>query len=260
LLSFFIHSKLLINMKNKKKLYIIFLSYHRYLSYLHKFFKQQLRVTPCSPWLLFFFLFFSITSAYACDMEGHFWFDVSNEEEILYSGCYDAVNLGPHIIDYILTKERAEATGTRRPSAAFIQHRDGGVLQSLLAENGYCLPHHRDYSHSGYDRGHMAPNADFNDTYENALMTFFIANVWPQKPHTNRVEWLRTENQTRRLASEYSSVRVIIIVDEFSEGKVGSITIPSCFKRRVYDLETGGLIYEIDVYQETEIINPAETE
>jgi DNA/RNA endonuclease G (NUC1) len=195
-------------------------------------------------------LFFLSRLLPACDMEGHFWFEVFNsEEELLYSGCYDAINLGPHIIDYILTKERAQATGVRRPSASFTQDRDGGVLQRLLIEYGYSLPHHRDFTNSGYDRGHMAPNADFNDTHENALMTFFIANVWPQTPNVNRVTWLRTENETRRLASEYLQVRVIIIVDEFSEEKIGEISIPSCFKRRVYDLQTGDLIYEINIYQ-----------
>jgi len=196
---------------------------------------------------LLFFLF-RFAFAFACDLPGHFEFDVYNDEEILYSGCYDAVNLGPHIIEYILTKERAEGRA-RRPSARFTQDRDGGVLRDLLLENGYSLPHHTDYAYSGYDRGHMAPNADFNDTYENALMTFFIANIWPQTPDVNRVLWLRTENETRRLASEYLFVRVIIIVDEFSEAKVGDIQVPSCFKRRVYDLYTGELIYEIDVYQ-----------
>jgi len=199
--------------------------------------------------LFILILVFNLSSAFACDMEGHFWFDVSNsEDEILYSGCYDAVNLGPHIIEYILTKERAEAGGIR-PSATFTQNRDGGVLRRLLAENGYSLPDHNDYTYSGYDRGHMAPNADFNDTYENALMTFFIANIWPQTPNVNRSQWLITENETRRLASEYLFVRVIIIVDEFSEETVGNITVPLCFKRKVYDLYTGDLIYEIDVYQ-----------
>jgi DNA/RNA endonuclease G (NUC1) len=194
-------------------------------------------------------LLLRLTSAFACDLPEHFEFDVSNGEEILYSGCYDAVNFGPHIIEYILTKERAESTGTRRPSTRFSQDRDGGALRDLLAENGYSLPNHSDYSYSGYDRGHMAPNADFNDTYENALLTFFIANIWPQTPYINRVLWLRTENETRKLASQYLFVRVIIIVDEFSEEKVGGIHVPSCFKRRVYDLYTGELIYEIDVYQ-----------
>jgi hypothetical protein len=182
-------------------------------------------------------------------LEGHFWFDVSNGEEILYSGCYDAINSGPHIIDYLLTKERAEATGTRRPSVMFTQNRDGGILQNLLNEHGYTLPHHRDFSNSGYDRGHMAPNADFNDTYENAVLTFFIANVWPQTPNTNRVEWLQTEYKTRFLASKYMAVRVIITVDEFTEEKVGNITVPLNFKRRVYD-QDGELLYEIDIYQE----------
>ena len=193
------------------------------------------------------FLFFRVTLGFACDLPGHFWFDVSNDEEILYSGCYDAINLGPHIIDYILTRERAEARGVRRPNVRFTQDRDGGVLRALLLENGYTLPYHNDFTRSGYDRGHMAPNGDFNDTYENAVLTFFIANIWPQTPHVNRVEWLAAENKTRRLASEYLAVRVIIIVDEFSDDKVGNITVPSSFKRRVYNLNTGELIYEIIV-------------
>ena len=195
------------------------------------------------------FLFFIVSFSFACDLEGHFLFDVSNEVEILYSGCYDAVNKGPHIIEYILTKERAESTGIRRPSARFTRNRDGGVLLSLLQENGYSLPWHSDYTNSGYDRGHMAPNADFNDTRENAVMTFFVANIWPQLPEINRVEWLKTENETRKLASEYLIVKVIIIVDEFSENRVNNIQVPLLFKRRVYDTYSGELIYAIDVYQ-----------
>jgi DNA/RNA endonuclease G (NUC1) len=217
--------------------------------------ERNLNKTPCNSvtsvvkysfaLLIFFFL---AVLGFACDMPGHFSFDVSNDEELLYSGCYDAVNLGPHIITYILTKERAEATGTRRPSASFTQNRDGGVLQKLLNENGYSLPRHSDFTNSGYDRGHMAPNADFNDTYENALLTFFIANIWPQTPNVNRVTWLRTENETRKLASEHSAVEVLIIVDEFTGEKVSGISIPLCFKRRVFDME-GELLYEIDIYQ-----------
>jgi len=199
--------------------------------------------------VLFFFLLFTAYS-FACDLEGHFDFTVHNsEEELLYSGCYDAIHLGPHIIEYTLTRERAYSNGVKRPSATFTQDRDKGVLKQKLAEHGYSLPSHKDYTYSGYDRGHMAPNADFDDTAENALMTFFIANIWPQTPHINRVEWLKTENETRMLAIRNSGVKVIIIVDEFKTEKVANISIPSCFKRRVYNLNTGNLIYEIDVYQ-----------
>jgi len=199
--------------------------------------------------LLIILFFINITASFSCEMEGHFEFDVSNRsEEILYWGCYDAVNLGPHIIEYILTKERAEAGGIR-PGVRFTQNRDGGVLRDLLEENGYSLPHHNDFTYTGYDRGHMAPNADFNDTYENAMMTFFIANIWPQTPDVNRSRWLITENETRRLASQYLIVHVIIIVDEFSDEKIGGIQIPSNFKKYVYDFNSGDLIYEITVYQ-----------
>ena len=203
--------------------------------------------------LLLLLIFFHVTSVFACDLPGHFEFGVSNEEKTLYSGCYDAVNKGPHTIAYILTRERLDGARARRPSALFTQDRDGGVLKNLLIKNGYSLPKHSAYTGSGYDRGHMAPNADFNDTYENALMTFFIANIWPQTPNVNRVEWLKTENETRRLASEYLIVKVIIIVDEFSEEMLEDIRVPLCFKKRVYDLNTGELIYKIDVYQWAEI-------
>ena len=200
----------------------------------------------------FFALFFFCISFVApCELPDHFLFDVSNnDEELLYSGCYDAINRGPHIIQYILTKERAESRGVRRPSARFTRYRDGGVLQALLVEHGHSLPHHNDFTNSGYDRGHIAPNADFNDTYENALMTFFIANVWPQTPEVNRLTWLETENETRRLASEYLTIKVVIIVDEFTENTVNGIQVPLNFKRRVYALEPDELIYEIVVYQE----------
>jgi len=177
---------------------------------------------------------------------------VSHNDEILYSGCYDAIHKGPHIIEYVLVKERVEGPSARRPLAQFTQDRDGGVLQKLLSEHGHSLPHHRDYTRSGYDRGHMAPNGDFNDSYEHAVMTFFIANIWPQTPLVNRVEWLKTENETRKLAVQYLMVKVIIIVDEFTGRKVGDIQIPSVFKRRVYDSYSGDLIYEIDVYQREE--------
>lgn len=200
--------------------------------------------------LFFALLLFRIAFIFPCDLPGHFDFEVSNGVEVQYYGCYDAVHKGPHIIQYILTKERLESESVKRPSVTFTQNRDGGVLKKLLSENGYSLPAHSDYTNSGYDRGHMAPNADFNDTHENALLTFFIANIWPQAPHVNRVTWLKAENETRKLAITYMFVKVVIIVDQFSDEKVKDIQVPLCFKRMVYDLYSGDLIYEIEVFNE----------
>jgi DNA/RNA endonuclease G (NUC1) len=202
--------------------------------------------------IFFSLLLFRLTLVFPCDLPDHFDFDVANNDEILYSGCYDAIHKGPHIIEYILIKERVQAPSVRRPEVQFTQSRDGGVLQKLLKEHGYSLPRHSDYIRSGYDRGHMAPNGDFNDSYEDAVKTFFIANVWPQLPSVNRSDWVKTENETRRLAVQYLAVKVVIIVDEFTDHKVADIQVPSVFKRRVYDASSGELVYEVDVYQHVE--------
>jgi DNA/RNA endonuclease G (NUC1) len=199
--------------------------------------------------LFLFLLILRITTAFACDLPDHFEFKVSNEDEALYSGCYDAIHRGPHIVEYMLTKERVLGESVKRTSVRFTRNRDGGVLQNLLEEHGYSLPSHDDYTRSGYDRGHMAPNADFNDTNENAVKTFFIANIWPQTHSINAGEWLKAENETRRLAIKYLILKVVIIVDEFSDKKVKDIQVPLNFKRRVYDLYLDELIYEVDVYQ-----------
>jgi DNA/RNA endonuclease G (NUC1) len=95
----------------------------------------------------------------------------------------------------------------------------------------------------------MAPNADFNDTHENALLTFFIANVWPQTPEVNRRTWLQTENETRRLAIQYLIIRVIIVVDEFADSQINGIRIPLNLKKMVYDEDSGELVYQVIVYQ-----------
>jgi len=199
--------------------------------------------------VFFTLLLFRLTFVFPCDLPDHFDFDVSNNDETLYSGCYDAIHRGPHIIEYILIKERVIAPSVKRPSVQFTQNRDGGVLQKLLKEHGFSLPRHGDYTHSGYDRGHMAPNADFDDTYENAVLTFFIANIWPQVPSVNSGEWLKAENETRRLAIQYLAVKVVIIVDEFTDRKVADIQVPLVFKRRVYEVGSGELVYDVDVYQ-----------
>ena len=54
---------------------------------------------------------------------------------------------------------------------------------------------HEDYTHSGYDRGHMAPNYAISRLYgkEAQLDTFEMTNITPQKPNLNRKLWQRLE-------------------------------------------------------------------
>jgi len=82
-------------------------------------------------------------------------------------------------------------------------------------EHKSLAPHHRSknghYKKSGYDRGHLAPAADFNfddsDTstqkkYNNfKYHTFSLINASPQDPTFNRFVWLRLEEWVRKYVS-----------------------------------------------------------
>ena len=52
-----------------------------------------------------------------------------------------------------------------------------------------------DYAHSGYDRGHMAPNRAMNLLFgrPGQLDSFLMTNIVPQKPELNRKLWGRLE-------------------------------------------------------------------
>ena len=54
---------------------------------------------------------------------------------------------------------------------------------------------HDDYLHSGYDRGHMAPNYAISRLYgkKAQLDSFLMSNISPQKPKLNQKLWQRLE-------------------------------------------------------------------
>lgn len=64
-------------------------------------------------------------------------------------------------------------------------------------------PQHRSknayYRNSGYDRGHLAPAADFKYDSNHKRDTFSLTNISPQHPTFNRVVWLKLEEWVRSL-------------------------------------------------------------
>jgi endonuclease G len=56
-----------------------------------------------------------------------------------------------------------------------------------------------DYRHSGYDRGHNAPAADFKRGREAMSTTFLLSNMCPQTPALNRRIWAHLEEEVRDL-------------------------------------------------------------
>lgn len=65
-----------------------------------------------------------------------------------------------------------------------------------------------DYTRSGFDRGHIAPNGDMSDVTEQSD-SFLLSNIVPQVPGHNRHLWAGIENVTRVMAMRYGEAYVV---------------------------------------------------
>ena len=72
---------------------------------------------------------------------------------------------------------------------------------------------HKDYTNSGYDRGHMAPNYAISRLYgrDAQLSTFLMTNISPQKPNLNRKIWQRLEEvEVKYFTKKFKKVWVTV--------------------------------------------------
>ena len=60
----------------------------------------------------------------------------------------------------------------------------------------------QDYSHSGYDRGHMCPAGDSRWSGQAMMESFYMTNICPQHPNLNGGDWHELEQACRRWATE----------------------------------------------------------
>ena len=66
-----------------------------------------------------------------------------------------------------------------------------------------------DYRGSGYDRGHMAPAADFKWSAEAMSDTFYLSNMSPQNGSLNRGLWADLEAVVRQMAVDNEKVYIV---------------------------------------------------
>ena len=87
-----------------------------------------------------------------------------------------------------------------------------------------------DYRGSGFDRGHMAPAADFNFDRAALNETYLFSNICPQLPTVNRGEWAQIEAEVRILAKS-GKVNILTgpMVFPGSTNRIGRVLIPDAF-------------------------------
>jgi endonuclease G len=138
--------------------------------------------------------------------------------------CYSCKDKHPLAVAYILKGELVKKKISRKG----LRFRPDYNLPTK------CRSYSKDYSRTGYDRGHLASNASFDYNRAIQKQTFLMSNIAPQKPNLNRRYWTKVEKFTRYLAVKYKQVEVVTGVcgsKGYIKNKVG---IPAWWYKIIY--------------------------
>jgi endonuclease G len=94
-----------------------------------------------------------------------------------------------------------------------------------------------DYKGAGYDRGHLAPAADFSFSTTAMSESFYMSNMSPQHPSFNRGIWKNLESLVRSWGTN-SSIYVVTgpILDDCSTTiGTNNVCVPKYYYKVIYD-------------------------
>ena len=166
---------------------------------------------------------------------------ISSSEDLFYGT--------PSIPDQLLTRKGFSIGYSKKERQAiwvcYILTSDNLDLPKVARSNIF-LPdplvekpvHPRDYRKTGYDKGHLAPAADFTYSEETMRNSFYMSNISPQVPGCNRGIWKRLEQQVRNWARREERICVItgpIFSPEDKSMKDTGIRIPCAFYKVILD-------------------------
>lgn len=97
-----------------------------------------------------------------------------------------------------------------------------------------------DYAKSGYDRGHLAPAADFTWTEDGLDESFYMSNISPQLPGFNRGIWKKLEEQVRTWAKNNHKLYIVTgpVVQKRAD-KIGKnkVSVPQYYYKAILDIQ-----------------------
>lgn len=103
----------------------------------------------------------------------------------------------------------------------------------------------KEYTHSGFDRGHLAPNSAIARRFgaEAQLETFLMSNIAPQRPALNRNVWQRLERLEETYAGRFDQLYILTgpIFDDRREmlSEASAVEIPDEFYKILLDEDDG---------------------
>lgn len=114
---------------------------------------------------------------------------------------YDAARRIPRWVYECITLENLSGDLTRSNTSSRMSA-DDRIAPIHQAESD-------DYKYTGFDRGHMAPAADYTSEPAHRDATFLMTNICPQDSSLNRYYWKRIEDSARDLLATAARVHVI---------------------------------------------------
>ena len=130
-------------------------------------------------------LLFVATSIYATNLSDYI--NKQNCDQIIdkqvYTICYDYNAKGAKYVSYTLDGDEVNAVNIKKRSSFYTEKNLPKKYRS----------HTKDYTHSGYDRGHLANDASFDYSKKVVRKTYSMANIIPQAPQINRKTWIKAE-------------------------------------------------------------------
>ena len=100
---------------------------------------------------------------------------------------------------------------------------------------------HRDYTGSGYTRGHLAPAGDMAHDTKAMEESFYMSNMSPQLREFNNGVWKELEEQVRDWAFSANELYVVTgpILSKGIIAKIGNnkVSVPSLFYKILLDIE-----------------------
>jgi len=142
--------------------------------------------------------------------------------------CYDYKMKGAKYVSYELQGNQVNAVNIKKRGSFYTEKNLPKKYRSYT----------KDYTHSGYDRGHLANDASFDWSKKSVRKTYSMANIIPQAPKVNRKTWIKVEKLERKIAVSLGSVNVLngVIYDKEPQ-RIGKhrIAVPSAFWKMIYN-------------------------
>lgn len=131
-------------------------------------------------------------------------------EREAYTLSYNGSDYIPNWVSWNLQKE--DTGNLERPK---------DFLEDPLVPEEFGRVKSSDYTNSGFDRGHICPNADRDGVRSWMYDTFFTSNIVPQAPDNNQKLWKYLEEYTRDIVVNHG-YEAYIIAGPSGTGGVGS--------------------------------------